>query len=88
MTFACIAGTLATCGHPQTGSSKVFIDGKGVCRVGTDKAEGIISSPGSSKVFVEGNKVSLEGDLIVSHGDAPHNAPTTIAGQSKVNCGS
>lgn len=87
MTYACIATTNATCGHAQTGSPKVFISGKGVCRVGIDKAEGLIGGPGSSKVFVEGSKVSLNGDSIVDHGAGPHNSPKTVAGQEVVNCG-
>lgn len=87
MTFACIATIPASCGHPQSGSSKVFIKGKGVCRVGLDTAEGLISGPGSSKVFVENLKVSLNGDSIVDHGSGPHNSPKTVAGQEVVNCG-
>jgi uncharacterized Zn-binding protein involved in type VI secretion len=74
----------ATCGHPQTGSSKVFVQGMGASRVGVDTGGGIILSPGSSKVFIEGSKASLIGDLIAGHGLPPHAAPVTTATQSKV----
>ena len=83
----CVATTPATCGHAQTGSSKVTADGKGVCRVQTDTAVGLIIGPGSQNVFVEGDKVSLPGDAITSHGLSPHSSPVTVAGQSKVTAG-
>lgn len=83
----CVATTAATCGHSQTGSSKVTIGGKGICRVQTDTAAGLIIGPGSQDVFVEGIKVSLPGDAITTHGKSPHAAATTIAGQSKVIAG-
>jgi hypothetical protein len=89
----CVATTPATCGHTQTGSSTVLIEGKGVCRVQTDTAGGLIIGPGSQDVFVEGIKVSLPGDAITSHppcgspGQSIHCTATTIAGQAKVVAG-
>ena len=82
-----VQGTPATCGHPQTGSSRVTIEGKGVSRVENDTAGGLIIGPGSQNVFVEGMKVSLQGDAIPSHGKSPHAAPRTIAGQTRVTAG-
>ena len=77
----CVANTPAICGHPQTGSTTVFIAGNGVCRVQTDTAGGLIIGPGSQSVFVEGLKVSLPGDLITTHAPCPippiHCATTT-----------
>lgn len=87
MPYVSVATTAASCGHPQTGSSKVFIQGKGVSRVDIDAAGGIINGPGSQNVFVENKKVSLEGDVIASHGDSPHSSATTVAGQSVVKIG-
>ena len=86
----CVETTPATCGHEQTGSTKVFIEGKGVCRVNTDSAGGLITGPGSQKVFVEGDNVSLPGDTIASHTDfePPHTSAKTVAGQEKVTAGS
>ena len=83
----CVATTAATCGHSQTGSSKVTIGGKGVCRVETDTAAGLIIGPGSQNVFVEGDKVSLPGDAITTHGKSPHSSAQTNAGQSTVTAG-
>jgi len=80
----CVATTAATCGHSQTGSSRVFADGRGICRVNTDSGGGIITGPGSPKVFVEGDNISLPGDAITPHGNYPHASPTTVAGQEKV----
>jgi len=87
MSDICVATTPATCGHTQTGSIKVFIEGKGVCRVNMDSAGGLITGPGSLKVFVEGYNVSLPGDAIASHGDPPHSSANTLAGQAKVTAG-
>ena len=74
-----VAGELASCGHAQTGSSKVTIQGAGVSRVEIDTAGGLIIGPGSQNVFVEGFKVSLKGDAITSHGKTPHSASVTSA---------
>jgi len=81
------ATTAATCGDIQTGSTKVFVQGNGVCRVGEDTAGDKISGPGSEKVFCEGFNVSLKGDAIASHGDNLHAAPTTLVTQTKVFAG-
>lgn len=78
------ATTAATCEHSQTGSTKVFVQGKGVCRVGVDTAGDKISGPGSDKVFCEGSNVSLEGDNIANHGKKPHDDPKTNVTQDKV----
>jgi len=77
----------ATCGHPQTGSSKVFVQGTGASRVEVDSAGGLIIGPGSQNVFVEGKKVSLVGDAIASHGLSPHSNARTTATQSRVFVG-
>ena len=83
----CVATTDATCGHSQTGSSRVTIENKGICRIETDTAGGLIIGPGSQNVFVEGDKVSLPGDAITNHGKDEHSAATTKAGQSTVTAG-
>lgn len=81
----CVAGQPASCqGHTQTGSSVVTIEGRGVCRVETDTAGGLIIGPGSQNIFIEGMKASLEGDTITSHGKSPHSRAVTVAGQQKV----
>tara|TARA_R110002012_G_scaffold88992_4_gene218675 strand:+ start:40352 stop:41140 length:789 start_codon:yes stop_codon:yes gene_type:complete len=83
----------ATCNHTQTGSSTVKANGKGISRVGIDKAVGLIDGPGSQSVFVEGYNVSLPGDLIVPHPPCgnpspPHcNAKTNPAGTTNVFAG-
>jgi uncharacterized Zn-binding protein involved in type VI secretion len=77
----------ATCGHSQTGSSKVFLEGMGASRVGVDTGGATITGPGSSKVFVEGSKLSLDGDDIADHGKNEHDAPTTTSTLSKVFSG-
>jgi len=77
-------GTASTCGHPQTGSSKVFIQGKGASRVGIDTAGGSILGPGASRVFIEGYNASLVGDAVAAHGEPPHSNPTTLVTQNKV----
>lgn len=77
-----VAGLPASCAsHTQTGSSRVTIGGAGVCRVEADSAGGLIIGPGSQSVFVEGFKVSLTGDSIMTHGKSPHaSAKTTGQG--------
>jgi len=79
--------TPASCGHPQTGSTRVFIQGKGVSRVDVDSAGGLIVGPGSQNVFIENKKVSFQGDAITGHGESPHGSPRTVAGQEVVNVG-
>jgi|LauGreDrversion4_2_1035121.scaffolds.fasta_scaffold2483061_1 uncharacterized Zn-binding protein involved in type VI secretion len=87
MPFACVKDQPASCGHAQTGSSRVLMSSKGACRVGLDTAGGIISGPGSRKVFIEGYPASLPGDAIAGHGKTPHSSPVTVNGQFKVNIG-
>ena len=77
----------ATCGHSQTGSSKVFFEGMGASRVEVDTAAGLIIGPGSQNVFIEGKKLSLEGDAVAGHGKPPHSAPVTTSTLTKVNVG-
>ena len=79
--------SLASCGHAQTGSSKVFVQGNGISRVEVDSAGGLIIGPGSQNVFVEGTKVSLAGDTIASHGKSPHSNARTRATQQRVFVG-
>ena len=67
----CVETTAASCGHAQTGSSRVKIAGKGITRVAQDTAGGLVIGPGSQSVFVEGIKVSLPGDIITTHGLPP-----------------
>ena len=87
MPFACVKDQPASCGHLQTGSSKVLMSGKGACRVGLDSAGSIIIGPGSKKVYIEGFPASFPGDSIAGHGLSPHASPVTINGQFKVNIG-
>ena len=77
----------ATCGHVQTGSSKVRIQDTGVSRVLADSGGGIILGPGKPKVLVEGLVISVAGDAIQAHGIGPHAAPTTETTQTKLNIG-
>ena len=81
------ATTGATCGHGQTGSTRVFVQGKGVCRVGIDTAGGLINGPGSPRVRVEGANASLLGDAVAPHGDNAHAGPNTRVTQSRVFAG-
>jgi uncharacterized Zn-binding protein involved in type VI secretion len=80
-------GDMATCGHPNTGSSDVFADGKGVTRIGVDSAGGPIVGPGMSTVLVNGSPVSLPGDSIASHGDPPHSSAMTANPSTTVFAG-
>lgn len=73
-------GDSATCGHINSGSSNVFINGRGVTRLFLDSAGGVINNPSSLNlmtVFVNGNPISILGDGIQSHGLSPHSSPTT-----------
>ena len=56
----------------------------GISRVGTDTAGGTITGPGSSTVFVNGDKVSLIGDAVASHGIGPHGSATMAEGSTNV----
>lgn len=87
MPLVTVANSPATCGHNLTGSTKVFIQNKGVSRVELDTAGGLIIGPGSQNVFVENRKVSLVGDVISTHGLPPHSVPFTAPGQNVVNVG-
>ena len=77
-------GTASTCGHPQTGSSRVFVQGRGASRVGVDTAGGLILGPGASRVFIAGSPASLVGDAVTPHGESPHSNSTTLVTQNKV----
>lgn len=70
-------GDPASCGHPNTGSTTVFVNGRGVTKVVYDVAGSVIIGPGSQTVFAEGYKVSLPGDAVAGHGIGPHAAPIT-----------
>lgn len=80
-------GDQATCGDANTGSSTVFVNGKGVTRVEVDTAGALILGPGSQTVFCEGSKVSLPGDAIVGHGISPHASPVTANPSDNVFAG-
>lgn len=59
----------------------------GVSRVGVDAAGGTILGPGVPSVVVNGSPVSVIGDSVAGHGDAPHAAPTMTAGSGTVIAG-
>ena len=87
-------GDAATCNHPNTGSSKVFANGRGVSVVREDTAGGgLIIGPGAYSVMVGGSPVSLPGDLILPHaccgspGCGPHCAATTTSESEDVIVG-
>jgi len=81
-------GNTATCGgHSNTGSNSVFINNAGATRVIVDTAGGLIIGPGSQTVFVEGSRVSLEGDSIATHGKSPHKSAKTANGSTDVFAG-
>ena len=80
-------GDAATCGDPNTGSSTVFVNGRGVTRVEVDLAGALILGPGSQTVFCEGSKVSLPGDAILGHGIFPHSSPVTASPSDNVFAG-
>ena len=87
MVFASNESAGATCGHGQTGSSKVRVQGMGVSRVGVDSAGGVITGPGKPKVMVDGAVISVAGDNVAGHGLGPHAGPNTTATQNKLNIG-
>jgi len=74
-----IQDAAASCGHLNTGSNNVFVNGKGITRVSKDSAGAQIIGPGSQTVFTDDPpfRVSLEGDAIVGHGKSPHASPFT-----------
>ncbi len=59
----------------------------GVSRVGVDSAGGTIVGPGVASVIVNGSPVSVIGDSVAGHGDAPHSSPTMVAGSGTVIAG-
>jgi|14_taG_2_1085336.scaffolds.fasta_scaffold08555_4 uncharacterized Zn-binding protein involved in type VI secretion len=49
------------------------------CRVGIDMAGGgLIIGPGAPTVFVEGVPISVVGDGIATHGEAPHTTGSSL----------
>ena len=87
MVFASNQSAPATCGHAQSGSSRVKVQGMGVCRVGVDSAGGIITGPGNPRVTIEGVPISVAGDSIAGHGDSPHSSAKTTSTQAILNIG-
>jgi len=74
-----VQGDRPTCNAPDpshinTGSSKVFIQGKGVTRVQIDSVApgGFIVGPGSPTITCEGFPVSIPGDIIAPHPGGPY----------------
>jgi len=87
MVLASNATAPATCGHVQTGSSRVTVQGMGVTRVGVDVAGATIIGPGNPRVTVEGAPISVVGDSIAPHGDSPHSSSKTTTTQARLNIG-
>jgi uncharacterized Zn-binding protein involved in type VI secretion len=77
-------GDSATCGHTASGSTDVFVNGRGASRVGKDKAGGVILGPGCQTVFVNGYPISLRGDSVAGHGKDAHANPTMTGGSENV----
>ena len=84
MAKVCRKGDLASCGHTSSGSSNVYINGKGCARIKQDSAGGLIVGPGSKHTYVNGTKMSLIGDVVTGHGDPPHSAPVMVQGSNNV----
>jgi uncharacterized Zn-binding protein involved in type VI secretion len=80
-------GDLATCRHAVTGSTNVFVNGRGASRVGKDVAGGVVLGPGEPTVLVNGFPISLRGDRVAGHGDPPHSSPTMTGGSNNVFAG-
>lgn len=74
----------ASCGHPASGSSNVFINSRGAARVGRDNAGGLILGAGASTVFVNGFPLSLAGDAVAKHGKNKHAGPSMTGGSTNV----
>jgi len=51
----------------------------GIARVKRDAAKGVILGPGAPTVFADSKPVSLIGDMVAPHGDAPHTSPTLVS---------
>ena len=77
----------ATCGHPNTGSRNVFINGRGSTRTGVDSAGGKITGPGIPSVLVNGKIISVVDDSIAPHGKSPHTNAKTSSPSSNVLAG-
>jgi len=58
-----------------------------IARLYTDTAGGPIIAPGGSNVFVNGQQISVEGDIIQGHGEYEHSAPSILTGSSTVRVG-
>lgn len=58
-----------------------------VAKVGFSTAGGVITGPGIPNILVEGQPISVVGDLISYHGDPPHSAPTITTGSATVKAG-
>jgi|TARA_A100000172_G_scaffold44873_1_gene27652 uncharacterized Zn-binding protein involved in type VI secretion len=72
------AGDFASCGtHANTGSSTVFVDGRGVTRAAYDTVAGTTIIGGATTVLVEGFPVSIPGDTCGHPSDSPHSNATT-----------
>jgi uncharacterized Zn-binding protein involved in type VI secretion len=84
MSNVCRQGDAASCGHTSSGSSNVFVNGKGCSRNLQDSAGGIILGPGSKYTYVNGTKMTLLGDNVAGHGDPPHSAPVMVQSSNNV----
>ena len=51
----------------------------GIGRVRTDAAKGVILGPGAPTVFADSKTVSLIGDAVAPHGEAPHSSPILVS---------
>lgn len=80
-------GDKASCLDEATGSEDVFIERKGASRVNLDTAGGTISGPGNPTVLVNGDPISIVGDIISSHGSGNHASAKTESEGSTVNVG-
>ena len=79
-------GDKVTCGHTTTGSPTVFINGRKVTRVLADSAIGQITQGGTNPgtVKVKGLPISIPGDPVAGHGEAPHTSPETFEASPNV----
>jgi uncharacterized Zn-binding protein involved in type VI secretion len=57
----------------------VYINGNKIAKVNVSIAGGVISGAGATTTFIDNNKVSLNGDSVVSHGTGTHASATVIA---------
>jgi len=58
-----------------------------IARLFTDSAGGVILAPGGGNVFVNGQPISVMGDIVQGHGEHAHSAPTILTGSSTVRAG-